>query len=257
MRTGLRPTSLTLRVRTRTGTRSYLAVVRRMHPYGVAADGKRAVHPKARKSSGNDMTRTPAARMERGCTGQRCTGRFPRYSRLPLTLQPWNGEMAAREEKGHKGTWQQRSCGPSASLRPLAALRDAVGRHSRQVPPLASLAGPSVAALPLAMPSAALEWRTPPPAPPHLSTGGRRGKGCSQAVDHLALRTRFVRGGRPVGRPAARPSRSSSRHGSPVGRQASGAGTGAGPYIESPRTPGGTCTRCPTPASRETEEASS
>lgn len=43
----------------------------------------------------------------------------------------------------------------------------------------------------------------------------------------------------------------------PVGRQASGAGTGAGPYIESPRTPGGTCTRCPTPASRETEEASS
>ena len=159
--------------------------------------------------------------------------------------------------KGHKGTWQQRSCGPSASLRSLAALRDAVGRHSRQVPPLASLAGPSVAALPPAMPSAALEWRTPPPAPPHLSTGGRRGKGCSQAVDHLALRTRFVRGGRPVGRPAARPSRSSSRHGSPEGRQASGAGTGAGPYIESPRTPGGTCTRCPTPASRETEEASS
>lgn len=77
MGTGLRPTSLTLRVRTRTGARSCLAVVRKMHPYGVAADGKRAVHPKARKSSGNDMTRTPAARMERGCTGQGCTGRFP------------------------------------------------------------------------------------------------------------------------------------------------------------------------------------
>ena len=165
--------------------------------------------------------------------------------------------MAAREEKGHKGTWQQRSCGPSASLRSLAALRDAVGRHSRQVPPLASLAGPSVAALPPAMPSAALERRTPPAchaAFVHRWTTRQR---VQPGVDHLALRTRFVRGGRPVGRPAARPSRSGSRHGSPVGRQASGAGTGAGPYIESPRTPGGTCTRCPTPASRETEEASS
>ena len=89
------------------------------------------------------------------------------YRSFPLIFQasakaPAVEQRDERQEgKGHKGTWQQRSCGPSASLRSLAALRDAVGRHSRRVPPLASLAGPSVAALPPAMPSAALEWWMP------------------------------------------------------------------------------------------------
>lgn len=228
-----------------------------MHPYGVAANGKRAVHPKARKSRGKRPDPYTRCADGEGVCGSRVYGPFPLIFQASANAPAVEWRNGGKRGKGHKGTWQQRSCGPSASLRSLAALRDAVGRHSRQVPPLASLAGPSVAALPPAMPSASLERRTPPPAPPHLSTGGRRGRGCSQAVDHLALRTRFVRGGRPVGRPAARPSRSSSRHGSPVGRQASGAGTGAEPYIESPRTPGGTCTRCLAPASRETEEASS
>jgi hypothetical protein len=75
--TGLRPTSLTLGMRTRTGYRSCLTVVQKKHPYGVPTVDKTAVQPKAVITKGNDMTRTPAARMERGCTGQGCTGRFP------------------------------------------------------------------------------------------------------------------------------------------------------------------------------------
>lgn len=75
--TGLRPTSLTLGMRTRTGNRSCLTVVQKKHPYGVPTVGKTAVQPKAAITKGNDMTRTPAARMERGCTGQGCTGPFP------------------------------------------------------------------------------------------------------------------------------------------------------------------------------------
>lgn len=172
-------------------------------------------------------------------------------------LQPWNGEMAAREEKGIREPGNSGPADPplrsGLSLRFETLLVGIADRFHRS---LRSPVRQSLRSLRLC-PALRLREGRPPPAPPHLSTGGRRGKGCSQAVDHLALRTRFVRGGRPVGRPAARPSRSSSRHGSPVGRQASGAGTGAGPYIESPRTPGGTCTRCPTAASRETEEASS
>ncbi|WP_247040268.1 hypothetical protein [Arthrobacter rhizosphaerae] len=64
--TGLRPSSLALRVRTRTGSGSYLAMELKKHPYGVATVGKRAVQPKAAISKGNDMTRTPAARMRGG-----------------------------------------------------------------------------------------------------------------------------------------------------------------------------------------------
>lgn len=64
--TGLRPTSLTLQARTRTGTRSCITVVQKKHPYGVPTVGKTAVQPKAAITKGNDMTRTPAARMKRG-----------------------------------------------------------------------------------------------------------------------------------------------------------------------------------------------
>ena len=96
-----------------------------------------------------------------GVYGSRVYGPFPLIFQASANAPAVEWRNGGKRGKGHKGTWQQRSCGPSASLRSLAALRDAVGRHSRQVPPLASLAGPSVAALPPAMPSAALEWRTP------------------------------------------------------------------------------------------------
>jgi hypothetical protein len=90
--------------------------------------------------------------------------------------------MAAREEKGIREPGNSGPADPplrsGLSLRFETLLVGIADRFHRS---LRSPVRQSLRSLRLC-PALRLRGGCPPPAPPHLSTGGRRGRGCSQAV---------------------------------------------------------------------------